>query len=57
MCVDFDNIGWFIADSALIVMSFFFFMMSAVKDHGYLKKPKNISFLVINNYSLLISKI
>jgi uncharacterized membrane protein len=57
MCVDFDNIGWFIADSALIVMSFFFFMMSAVKDPGYLKKPKNISFLVISNYYLLISKI
>ena len=39
--------AWFIIDTVLIGLSVIFFAISAFKDPGYLKRPKNVSFLVI----------
>ena len=44
--IDFANFSWLIADTALLALSFLFHLISAVRDPGYLQKPKDISFLV-----------
>ena len=41
-----NTMAWFVIDTALIGLSFLFFLLSACKDPGYLQKPKKISFLV-----------
>ena len=45
---------WFIVNSTAFGVTIFLFMVCSVKDPGYLKKPKDISFLV-SNYPLICS--
>lgn len=40
------NLWWFIGNTILFIITLFSFIGASLKDPGYLKKPKDIDFLV-----------
>jgi hypothetical protein len=46
LLIDFTNQVWFIINTILFALTLFFFVLSAFADPGYLKKPKDLQFLV-----------
>jgi hypothetical protein len=45
---------WFGITTGFIGLTMILFLLSSFKDPGYLKKPENISFLVISKFLTLI---